>query len=92
MKKYWILLVLTLLIAFPSIVCAASVRNSDSKPHRIKGRTINGGWIYTTIYSGGTKYFRCRWGCQVVVHETGSEIVLESDEDLVISNGELRIK
>ncbi len=92
MNRYWIVSVLVLLIALPNIVCAASVRNSDSRPHEVKGRTINGSWIYTTVYSGGTRYFRCRWGCQVVVLETGSEIVLESDEDLVISDGELRIR
>ena len=92
MSKYWFMTILILSIAFPSIVCAASIRNSDSRPHKVKGRAINGSWIYTTIYSSGTRYFRCRWGCQVVVLETGSEIVLESDEDLVISNGELRIR
>ena len=45
-----------------------------------------------SISSRGTRYFRCRYGCEIVVIETGSSIVLESDEDVVISNGELRTR
>jgi hypothetical protein len=79
-------------MTLPNIISAASIYNTDSKPHLVKGRTIGGGWIHTTIHNGGTRYFRCRYGCQVIVIKTGSEIVLESDADIVISNGELRVR
>ena len=92
MRKYFIVLAVSVFMTLPNIISAASIYNSDSKPHLVKGRTINGSWIHTTIYSRGTKYFRCRYGCQFIVVKTGSEIVLESDADMVISYGELRIR
>ena len=92
MRRHWILLIVVMLMAWPNIIFAASISNNDSKPHKIKGRTINGSWIYTTIYSRGTRYFRCRYGCEIRIIETGSSIVLESDADIVISNGELRVR
>jgi len=91
-RKNWIVFIFILLMAWPNIIYAASIYNTDSKPHEVRGRTIGGSWIYTTIYSGGTRYFRCRYGCQIVVVDTGSEIVLESDADIVIDYGELRKK
>lgn len=92
MRKYLIVLVVSLLMTLPNIILAASIHNSDSKSHLVKGRTINGGWIHVTISSRGTQYFRCRHGCQIEVVKTGSTVVLESDADIVISNGELRIR
>lgn len=92
MRKYVMVLVVSLLMTSPNIIDAASVYNSDSRPHKVKGRTIGGSWVHTTIYNGGHRYFRCRYGCQVTVIETGSTIVLESDADIVISNGELRVR
>ena len=92
MRKYWIMLLVTLLLVFPDILGAASILNTDSKPHKLKGRTIGGSWIHTTIYTRGTKYFRCRYGCEIILIETGVSMVLESDADIVISNGEMRIR
>jgi len=91
-RKNLIVFIVILLLAWPNLICAASIYNDDNKPHRVKGRAINGSWIYTTIYSRGTRYFRCRYGCQIIMMDTGSEIVLESDSDIVIKNGELRFK
>lgn len=92
MKKYWLVLVVTLVMALPNIVFAASIYNTDSKPYKIQGRTIGGSWLHSTIYSRGTVYFRCRYGCEIRLIENGTSIVLESDEDIVISNGEMRIR
>ena len=92
MRKYLIVIFVSLLMILPNIIYAASIHNSDSEPHLVKGRTINGSWVYVTVSSRGTRYFRCRHGCQIEVVKTGSTVVLESDADIVISNGELRIR
>ena len=86
MRKHWMFLVVLLLMTSPNIIRAASIHNSDSKPHLVKGRTINGGWVHVTVSSRATQYFRCRHGCQIEVVKTGSTVVLESDADIVISN------
>jgi hypothetical protein len=86
------LLIVTFLIALPAILYAASIYNSDTRPHKIKARLSGGEWIHTVIYDTGTRYFSCRFGCEIVVVETGSSIELESDEDIVIDEGELRVR
>jgi hypothetical protein len=90
MKKYCLLLIAAMLLTLPNILRAASLVNRDGKPRKIKGRSEGSGWMRTTIYPGGNRYFDCRYGCEIKVLDTGSTIYLESDADVVISNGILR--
>ena len=92
MKQYLIVIVVSFLLTLPNILHAASIHNSNSKAYLIKEKNVGESWINVSISSRGTRYFRCRYGCEIVVIETGSTIVLESDEDVVISNGELRTR
>ena len=92
MKKYCLLLIAVMLLTLPNVLFAASLVNRDGKPHKIKGRREGSGWVRFTIYPGGNKYYDCRYGCEIKVLDTGSTIYVESDADVVISNGILRIR
>ncbi len=92
MKRFSVLVIVGLLLALPNILWSASLYNSDGRPHEIKARLIGGAWIRTTVYSRGTRYFSCIYGCEIIVLETGSSVTLESDADIVISDGILRLR
>ena len=93
MKKRYSLLIAALFLILPNLLCAASLKNTDGKPHKLKARAgESGGWIRTTIYPGGTRYFDCSYGCEIKVLDSGSTILLDSDADIVISGGILRTR
>ena len=92
MKSRHLLLIAVLVLNLPSVLSAASLVNRDSKAHRIKGRAGGSGWVRSTIYPNGNKYFDCRYGCEIKVLDTGSTLLLESDKDIVISDGILRVR
>ena len=92
MKRYIIFVVLVILIALPILVDAASIENGDNEVYQIKGRVTGKDWVYVTINPNGTKYFNCRFGCELVLEKTGSSVQLETDGDVVIRNGVLNVK
>ena len=92
MKRYHIFVVLIILIALPILVDAASIENGDNEVYQIKGRVTGKEWVYVTINPNGTKYFNCRFGCELVLEKTGSSVQLETDGDVVIRNGVLNVK
>jgi hypothetical protein len=92
MKRYIIFVVLVILIALPILVDAASIENGDNEVYQIKGRVTGKEWVYVTINPNGTKYFNCRFGCELVLEKTGSSVQLETDGDVVIRNGVLNVK
>ena len=92
MKKYSIYITLAILISLPILVDAASIENADNEVYQIKGRVTGKDWVYVTINPNGTKYFNCRFGCELVLEKTGSSVQLETDGDVVIRKGILKVK
>ena len=91
-KSYSIYITIAILISLPILVDAASIENADSEVYQIKGRVTGKDWVYVTINPNGTKYFNCRFGCELVLEKTGSSVQLESDGDVVIRKGVLKVK
>jgi hypothetical protein len=92
MKRCSIFIVIAILISLPILVDAASIENGDSEVHQIKGRVTGKEWVYVEVNPNGTKYFNCRFGCELVLEKTGSSVQLEKDGDVVIRNGVLNVK
>jgi hypothetical protein len=92
MRRCSIAILVALLIVLPIVVDAASISNRDSEVHQIKGRKPGENWVYVDINPNGTKYFNCRYGCELVLVKTGSSVQLDTDEDVVIRHGELSVK
>jgi hypothetical protein len=92
MKMYSMILTIAILIGLPILVDAASIENGDSEVYQIKGRVTGKNWVYVTINPNGTKYFNCRFGCELVLEKTGSSVQLETDGDVVIRKGVLTVK
>ena len=92
MRKYLVIVALAIMMGFPNLGIAASVKNEDNKVHQIKGRKPGKDWVYREINPRGALYFPCRHGCEIVLEETGSSVTLEKDADVVIRKGELRVK
>ena len=92
MKRYIMFIVLSILIALPILVDAASIENGDNEVHQIKGRVTGKNWVYVEVNPNGTIYFNCRFGCELVLEKTGSSVQLETDGDVYIRNGILNVK
>jgi hypothetical protein len=92
MKLFSIYIFIILFLGLPILADAASIMNRDNEVHQIKGRKSGEDWVYVDINPNGTKYFNCRHGCELVLVKTGSTVQLDTDEDVVIRNGELTIK
>lgn len=92
MRLFSIYILAALLVGLPIVAEAASIMNRDSEVHQIKGRKSGEDWVYVDINPKGTKYFNCRHGCELILVKTGSSVQLDTDEDVVIRNGELTIK
>ena len=92
MKKQLFILALAVLMTLPTPCLAASLTNEDKQVHQVKGRKPGKGWVYIEINPSGTKYFNCRFGCELVLEKTGSAVELEEDADVVIKNGVLIVK
>ena len=92
MRLFLILTLMTLVVAVPMLVDAASIMNRDNEVHQIKGRRSGGNWVYVEINPNGTKYFNCRHGCELVLEKTGSSVELDTDGDVVIRNGMLTVR
>jgi hypothetical protein len=92
MKKYYILLVVILHVTKPAILSAASIYNSDFKPHQIQVKYKDGSQYHVTVYNSSTHYFRCKYGCQIKVLKTGATITLNSDTVVLIDDGKLRVR
>ena len=97
MKKLLFFIAMAVLIAWPIPGDAASIKNDDKEIHLIKVRIIGGGysggkWVYVEVSPNGSKFFNCRFGCELVLEKTGSAVQLETDADVVIKKGELIVK
>ena len=92
MKRYIMFILPAILIALPILVDAASIENGDNEVHQIKGRVTGEEWVYVEVNPNGTKYFNCRFGCELVLVKTGSSVQLETDGDVYIRNGILKVK
>jgi len=92
MKKYSIYITIAILISLPILVDAASIENADNEVYQIKGRVTGKDWVYVTINPNGTKYFNCRFGCELVLEKTGFSVQLETDGDVVIRKDILKVK
>ena len=89
--KRWLILI-ALFIGLPMFAHAASIENGDDEVHRIKGRANGKDWVYVEVNPNGTKYFNCRYGCELILEKTGSSVELETDADVYIRNGILSIE
>jgi len=92
MKKYSLIIALAIIFVIPSVGNAASVKNEDNKVYEIKGRKPGKDWVYREINPRGALYFDCRFGCEIVLEETGSSVTLDEDADIVIRKGELKVR
>jgi hypothetical protein len=92
MKRYFIVMTIAILIGLPISVDAASIENGDNEVHQIKGRVTGKDWVYISVNPNGTKYFNCRFGCELVLEKTGSSVQLDTDGDVVIRKGVLKVK
>ena len=92
MKKFLLLIAMAVWFGFSGLCSAASIKNEDKEVHQIKGRVSGKDWIYVEVNPNGAKFFNCRFGCELVLEKTGSAIQLETDADVIIRNGVLRIK
>ena len=93
MTKISFLILLAVCTFIPHVSLAASVRNNDGRDYRIRSRDLaRQQWIYGTLYSFGSVYFACRYGCEIEVIDTGSTIQLDSDAEIAIDGGELRVR
>ncbi len=91
MKRFSIPFIVALLMVLPNILWAASLYNSDAVPYacRIKSRM---GLNEEKVYPESTVYFDCTYGCEIILLKTGQTITLESDADVVIDDGILRLR
>ena len=92
MKKYIVIFTLAIGLAIPNLGMTASIKNEDNKVYEVKGRKPGKDWVYREINPRGALYFDCRFGCEIVLEETGSSIVLEEDADVVIRHGKLKVR
>ena len=92
MKKVLLLAVLVAILVFPNTGVAAPVKNEDNKVYEIKGRKPGKEWVYREINPRGALYFDCRFGCEIVLEETGASITLEEDADVVIRHGTFKVR
>ena len=92
MNRFLLSITIFILLGLPGLVSAASIKNDDSEVHQVKGRASSKGWVYVEVNPNGTKYFNCRYGCELIIEKTGSKVQLETDADVVIKNGVLEVK
>ena len=90
MRRLTLILGTMLLMTLTTMAFAASLRNIDGTPYicRIKSRM---GSSEETIYPQSTVYFDCAYGCEITLLKTDQTIKIESDKDMIIDNGELKI-
>ncbi len=90
MRRLTLILGTMLLMTLTTTASAASLKNMDGTPYvcRIKSRM---GLSEETVYPKSTVYFDCTYGCEITLLETDQTIKIESDKDMVIDNGELKI-
>ena len=93
MTKNSFLILVAICIFIPHVSLAASLRNNDAGNYRVRGRSLTSKeWNYGTIHSFSSVYFRCRYGCEIEVLDTGSTIRVDSDAEIAIDGGELRVR
>ena len=92
MNRLLLLIAIAVSMALPNWGLAASIKNEDNQVHVIKGRVTGKDWVYVQVNARSTKIFNCRIGCELVLEQTGSAVQLETDADVVIVKGELRIR
>ena len=93
MTKICFLIFVAICTFIPDISSAASLRNNDGQDHRIRGRSsIRPEWVYITLYHFSSQYFACQNGCEIEVIDTGSTIQLDSDAEIAIEGGQLRVR
>ena len=92
MKRYLFIFTLSVLMGLPILADAASIKNEDSEVRQVKGRVTGKNWSYVVINPNGAIFFNCRFGCELVIEKTGSAVELETDADVVIKNGILKVK
>ena len=92
MKRRCILLAVIVLATTPALLGAASIYNSDFKPHQIQVTYKDGSQYHVTVYNSSTHYFECKYGCQIKVLRTGATMTLDSDTLVLIDDGKLRIR
>ena len=91
-KKVCSILMTILFVVSPGILFAASIYNSDFKPHKVQVTYSKGKQYFVTVYNSSTHYFECKYGCQVKVLRTGYTKTLTSDAVVVIDDGKLRVR
>jgi hypothetical protein len=91
MRRQTLILGTMLLMTLTTTAFAASLENKDGTPYdcRIKSRM---GVSEETVYPQSTVYFDCAHGCEITLLKTDQSIKIESDKDMVIDNGELKIR
>jgi hypothetical protein len=100
MKKLIILLIIIWSLIIVDSLSAVSINNRDGRPHDIQVIGIRDGKRgILTIYNNSTAYVDCRYGCQLIVIETGytktlgpetSRAGMSASKALVILNGKLK--
>jgi hypothetical protein len=92
MRKFSALALFVAIMTLGKTLSAASLYNSDTEDYRIKIRSKRDPWVLMTLYQGSYKYFDCTYGCEIKILESGSTIRLESDADVIIDSGTLKIR
>jgi hypothetical protein len=79
-----------MLLTLTNTAFAGSLQNLDSDPYtcRIKQRM---GVDEEIVYPESTVYFDCTYGCEITLLKTGQTLKIESDKEIVIDDGEMKI-
>ena len=86
------LFIVMLFAILPNSVFAAGIYNNDTKPHRVEIKDENGKHYFLRISTASTHYVDCRYGCLIRVVETNHTKTVSSNTDIVISDGEVRVR
>jgi hypothetical protein len=91
MRKHALYLSTLLLLVLANPAPAGSLHNSDPTPYNceIKSRM---GVSQEKVYPSSTVYFDCTYGCEITLIKTGQTITIETDQDLIIADGELKVR
>ena len=81
-----------LLALLPNSVFAAGIYNNDTKPHRVEIKDENGKHYFLRISTSSTHYVDCRYGCLIRIVETNHTKTVSPNTDIVISDGEVRVR
>ena len=91
MKKMSIFVALLWLMSLATSVSAGTISNYDDTPYTCEVRDEIVGVQMLQVAAESEEGFGCAGGCEITLLQTGQTIGLESDADIEIENGVMKV-